>query len=58
VYDPVDDRGVPVSSGIPSLVVWSGIAGVVLIFVIAALVLSQAGFGHVWPAENSLNLKL
>ena len=58
MYDPVDDRGGPVSSGIPSLVVWSGIAGVVLIFVIAALVLSQAGFGHVWPAENSLNLKL
>jgi hypothetical protein len=58
VYDPLDDRGVPVSSGIPSLVVYSGIAGVILIFVIAALVLSQAGFGHVWPAEDSLHLKL
>jgi hypothetical protein len=54
----LDERGVPVSSGIPSLVVYSGIAGVILIFVIAGLVLSQAGFGHVWPAENSTNLKL
>jgi hypothetical protein len=58
MYDPVDDRGVPVSSGIPSLVIWSGIAGVILIFIISGMVLSTAGFGHVWPAENSVNLKL
>jgi len=26
--------------------------------VIAGMVLSTSGYGHVWPAENSTNLKL
>ena len=58
MYDLQDDRGVPISSGIPKLVLWAAIAGVVTIFVIAGLVLANSGFGHVWPAENSLNIKL
>jgi len=39
---------------------WLRLIGALLLalVIIAALVLSQAGFGHVWPAENSLNLKL
>jgi hypothetical protein len=58
VFDPQDDRGVPISSGIPPIVIYAGIAGVLLIFVVAGLVLSNAGFGHVWPADNSVDLKL
>jgi hypothetical protein len=58
VYDVEDERGVPISSGIPKLVVYAGIAGVVLIFILAGLVLANSGYGHVWPAENSTNLKL
>jgi hypothetical protein len=56
--DPTDERGVPISSGIPPIVIYAGIAGVVLIFIVAGMVLSNAGFGHVWPAENSVDLKL
>ena len=58
MYDLKDDRGVPISGGIPPVVVLVGIAGVVLIFIIAGLVLSTAGSGHVWPAEKSVNIRL
>jgi len=58
VFDPTDDRGVPISTGIPRIVTIAGALGVVLIFVIAGLVLSTAGHGHMWPADTTLNLKL
>jgi hypothetical protein len=58
MYDLEDDRGVPISSGIPPLVMWAGIAGVVLIFVIAGMVVGTSGNNHVWPAENTLTIKL
>lgn len=58
MYDQEDARGVPVTTGIPSIVTWTGIAGIVLIFVIAGMVLATSGFGHVWPASNSTGLKL
>ena len=58
MYDVEDERGVPISSGIPPLVMWAGIAGVVLIFIIAGLVLSSSGQGHVWPWDKALEIKL
>ncbi len=58
MYDPKDVRGVPISTGIPPIVIWSTIAVIILIFTIAGMVLGTAGYGHVWPASNSTNLKL
>ncbi|MDQ6943293.1 MAG: hypothetical protein M3169_12370 [Candidatus Eremiobacteraeota bacterium] len=58
MYDLEDERGVPISSGVPRIVLWAGIAGVVLIFIIAGLVLAVSGYGHIWPADNAANLKL
>ena len=58
MYDIEDERGVPITSGIPKLVTWSGIAGVILIFVVAGMVLATAGVNHVWPASASTNIKL
>jgi ABC-type phosphate transport system auxiliary subunit len=58
MYDLEDERGVPISSGVPRIVLWAGIAGVILIFIIAALVLAVSGYGHLWPADRTLNLKL
>jgi len=58
MYDLEDERGVPISAGIPPLVLWSGVAGVVLIFVIAGLVLGNSASGHVWPADQAVNIKL
>jgi hypothetical protein len=56
--DPQEIQGVPVSAGIPSIVVAVGMVGVILIFIIGGLVLSQAHYGHIWPASDSVNLKL
>ena len=58
MYDPEDERGVPISSGIPSLVVWATIGCIVLIFIVAGMVLGSAGYGHMWPAESTTTLKL
>lgn len=58
MYDPKDVRGVPISTGIPPIVIWSTIGVIILIIAIAGMVLGTAGYGHVWPAENSTNLKL
>jgi hypothetical protein len=58
VYDLEDDRGVPISSGIPPIVTLAGIAGVILIFVIAGMVLATAGANHVWPADATERIKL
>ncbi len=58
MYDPKDVRGVPISSGIPPLVLWATVIVIVIIFAIAAMVLATARYGHVWPAANSVDLKL
>jgi hypothetical protein len=58
MYDIEDDRGVPISSGIPTIVLWAGIAGVLLIFVIAGMVVGTSMNNHVWPSENTLTIKL
>ncbi|MEA2720618.1 MAG: hypothetical protein QOJ39_2482 [Candidatus Eremiobacteraeota bacterium] len=58
MYDVEDERGVPVSAGIPPIVLWAGIAGVILIFVIAGLVLGTSENGHQWPWDKALNMKL
>jgi hypothetical protein len=58
MYDLEDERGVPISSGIPTIVLWSGVAGVVLIFIIAGLVLATSGNGHLWPSEKTLTIPL
>ena len=58
MYDLEDERGVPISSGVPPLVTYVGIGGVILIFIIAGMVLAVSGYGHLWPSSNTLNLKL
>ena len=58
MHDPTDDRGVPLTTGIPRIVTWAGVIGVVLIFVVAGMVLATADHGHMWPASSTLNLKL
>ena len=58
MYDLEDDRGVPISSGIPRLVLWAGIAGVVLIFVIAGMVVATSENNHVWPWDKALTIPL
>ncbi len=57
MYDPVDQRGVPVSAGVPTSVILLMAIGVLVIFAIGAWTLLDAGYGHVWPAVNSQHVK-
>ncbi|MDQ6932814.1 MAG: hypothetical protein M3160_06525 [Candidatus Eremiobacteraeota bacterium] len=58
MYDPVDKRGVPVSAGVPTSVRLLMAIGVLIIFVIGAWTVLDAGYGHVWPSVNSERVKL
>ena len=58
MYDIEDERGVPISSGIPPIVTWAGIAGIILIFVVAGMVVGSSESSHVWPSDTSLTIKL
>jgi hypothetical protein len=58
MYDLKDSRGVPVSSGIPPIVVWAVSIGIVLIFVIIGLVVFGSNYHHVWPSRDSTHIQL
>lgn len=58
MYEVKDDRGIPVSAGIPPIVIIAAGIGVFLVFVVVGLVLSNANFGHSWPAADSTTINL
>ena len=58
MYDPVDERGVPASRGIPRAVIIATLIGVLAIFGMGAVTLGYAGYGHVWPSTKSLRIPL
>ncbi len=58
MYDQVDERGVPVSKGIPMLVQVAGLIGVVVIFVIGGSVVYSSGWGHFWPSQTVQRIDL
>ncbi len=58
MYDPVDDRGVPVSRGTPVVVRIAAIIGILCIFGIGASVVMLSGYGHWWPDQKSMRIPL
>lgn len=58
MYDQLDERGVPVSKGVPTVVHVAVVIGILLIFAIGAFVIAEASFGHVWPSLKSLRIPL
>jgi hypothetical protein len=58
MYDPVDERGVPVSRGVPRAVQIAAIIGILAIFWVGAYTIQWAGYGHLWPSVNSLRIPL
>ncbi len=58
MYDPVDERGVPQSRGIPTAVRYAVFIGVIVIFAIGAFVVKISGYGHQWPSSQSLRVPL
>ena len=53
-----DEHVIPVSAGIPPIVVVAGLVGLVLIGVVVSLVFVNASWGHSWPSTSSLTLNL
>ena len=58
MYDPEDERGVPTSTGVPSLVRITAIVGLLVIFAIIATVSYASHFGHAWPYTNAVRVPL
>jgi hypothetical protein len=58
VHDRFDDRGVPISAGIPPIIWISAIVGLCIIVTIVTIVFSNSSFGHAWPSETSEKIPL
>lgn len=58
MYDPMDNRGVPVSKGVPPAVRYAAAVGLVFIFAMGFLTVFDADYGHKWPAASVLRLPL
>jgi hypothetical protein len=58
MYDLKDDRGVPVSSGIPPIVRISAIIGILMVFTMLTMVFRNSAAGHSWPSNDSVTIPL
>lgn len=58
MHDPLDERNIPVSTGIPKVIYISAVVGIIAIFAILGLVFANSAANHVWPAASSLTLPL
>lgn len=58
MYDVQDERGVPVSKGVPMIVRVAGVVGLIAIFAVGYDVIAWASYGHQWPAERVLRMPM
>lgn len=54
----LDFSRVPQSRGVPKVLVYAGLVGLVMIFMIGAASCLYSGYGHVWPADHSMRTNL
>ncbi|MGZ3497027.1 MAG: hypothetical protein ACXWNK_05805 [Vulcanimicrobiaceae bacterium] len=58
MYDVTDQRGVPVSRGVPKIVRVAMVVGIIIVFCVGGDVIMNASYGHVWPAAKALRIPL
>ena len=58
MYDPLDQRGVPASRGVPMVVRIAAIIGILCIFGIGGSVIALSGFGHKWPWSHAMRVQI
>jgi hypothetical protein len=58
MYDRHDERGVPISSGIPPIIFVAAIIGLFVIVTMVTIVFSNSAFGHSWPSDKSEKVPL
>ena len=59
--DPHDDHDtpdIPVSAGMSSQVLVLIVLGVLIVFMQGGFVVGSSGWGHVWPAADSVKIPL
>ena len=58
MYDQIDERGVPISRGVPQAVRYAAVIGLILNFAMGYLTVIQSTYGHLWPADKVLRMDL
>lgn len=58
MHDLVDDRGVPISKGVPMAVRYAFVIGILAIFAMGYLTIIKSAYGHDWPAAKTLRTPL
>lgn len=58
MYDVTDDRGVPISHGVPVIVRIAFVIGVIGIFLVVGIVIATSQQGHLWPASETTKIKI
>jgi hypothetical protein len=58
MHDRYDDRGVPISSGIPPIVVVSALICFVVILTMMTLVFRSSASNHIWPWTRATAIPL
>jgi hypothetical protein len=53
-----DERGVPISAGIPLAVRIAFVVGIFLIISVGGMVIGASRYGHVWPADKTTTIPL
>ena len=54
----LDFSHVPQSRGVPTAITYAVMVGIVGIFIVGAACCLLAGYGHVWPATQSMRVDL
>jgi hypothetical protein len=54
MYDPKDERGVPISGGIPLIVRIAILFGLLMIIVMMGIVIYGSSTNHRWPSSATL----
>ncbi len=58
MHDLYDERGVPISAGIPTIVRVAAAIGIVIIFTVGGMVIGASSANHAWPSSSSLTVPL
>jgi hypothetical protein len=58
MHDHGEHVQLPVSSGFPVFVRVCGWVGLIVIFIMGGLVVTNSGGNHVWPASDSVKVPL
>jgi hypothetical protein len=58
MHDRYDERGVPISAGIPPIIYIAAFIGLILIATMVTLVFSSSSANHRWPSQSTQTIPL